>query len=186
MIKISRQAFVENNFRWVDAIDWLAIALAFGGVIWMEVSISTNYEAVPVNDYMRSYLAAAICALWLKLVSWLSVINWQVINLVQLLQQVLLGMRWILLFLLFAILSSSQMFYVMLSGKNCDVNGYCEKQNAYLQVWAILLGQFNVDDYQSVFSVISFVAFTFVAFILLGYALIATAIDCYNKQRKNV
>jgi hypothetical protein len=182
MIKISRQAFVENNFRWVDAIDWLAIALAFGGVIWMEVSISTNYEAVPVNDYMRSYLAAAICALWLKLVSWLSVINWQVINLVQLLQQVLLGMRWILLFLLFAILSSSQMFYVMLSGKNCDVNGYCEKQNAYLQVWAILLGQFNVDDYQSVFSVISFVAFTFVAFILLGYALIATAIDCYNKQ----
>jgi len=88
MIKISRQAFVENNFRWVDAIDWLAIALAFGGVIWMEVSISTNYEAVPVTDYMRSYLAAAICALWFKLVSWLSVINWQVINLVQLLQQV--------------------------------------------------------------------------------------------------
>ena len=88
MIKISKQAFVENNFRWVDAIDWLAIALAFGGVIWMEVSISTNYEAVPITDYMRSYLAAAICALWFKLVSWLSVINWQVINLVQLLQQV--------------------------------------------------------------------------------------------------
>ncbi|KAK1741874.1 hypothetical protein QTG54_007447 [Skeletonema marinoi] len=161
MIKISRQAFIENNFRWVDAIDWLAIALATGGVIWMEVSISTNYEAVPVTDYMRSYLAAAICALWFKLVSWLSVINWQVINLVQLLQQ---------------------MFYVMLSGKNCDANGYCEKQNAYLQVWSILLGQFNIDDFQSVFSVISFVAFTFVAFILLGYALIATAIDCYNKQ----
>lgn len=88
MIKISRQAFVENNFRWVDAIDWLAIALTTGGVIWMEVSISTNYEAVPVTDYMRSYLAAAICALWFKLVSWLSVINWQVINLVQLLHQV--------------------------------------------------------------------------------------------------
>ena len=88
MIKISRQAFVENNFRWVDAIDWLAIALATGGVIWMEVSISTNYEAVPVTDYMRSYLAAAICALWFKLASWLSVINWQVINLVQLLHQV--------------------------------------------------------------------------------------------------
>ena len=88
MIKISRQAFVENNFRWVDAIDWLAIALATGGCVWMEVSISTNYEAVPVTDYMRSYLAAAICALWFKLASWLSVINWQVINLVQLLQQV--------------------------------------------------------------------------------------------------
>ena len=88
MIKISRQAFVENNFRWVDAIDWLAIGLAIGGVIWMEVSISTNYEAVPVTDYMRSYLAAAICALWFKLISWLSVINWQVINLVQLLHQV--------------------------------------------------------------------------------------------------
>ncbi len=88
MIKISRQAFVENNFRWVDVIDWLAIALAFGGVIWMEVSISTNYEAVPITDYMRSYLAAAICALWFKLVSWLSVINWQVVNLVQLLHQV--------------------------------------------------------------------------------------------------
>lgn len=76
------------------------------------------------------------------------------------------------------------MFYVMLSGKNCNQNGdgYCEKQNAYLQVWAIFLGQFNVDDFESVFSVIAFVAFTFVAFILLGYALIATAIDCYNKQ----
>jgi hypothetical protein len=88
MIKISRQAFVENNFRWVDAVDWLAIALAFGGAVWMEISVSTNYEVVPVTDYMRSYLAAALCALWFKLVSWLSVINWQVINLVQLLQQV--------------------------------------------------------------------------------------------------
>ena len=74
------------------------------------------------------------------------------------------------------------MFYVMLSGKNCDANGYCEKQNAYLQVWAMLLGQFNVDDFKSIFSVISFVAFTFIAFVLLGFALIATAIDCYNKQ----
>lgn len=73
------------------------------------------------------------------------------------------------------------MFYVMLSGQNCDENGYCTKQNAYLQVWAILLGQFDVADFQSTFSVIAFVAFTFVTFIILGYALIATSIDIYNK-----
>ena len=69
----------------------------------------------------------------------------------------------------------------MLSGQNCDENGYCNKQNAYLQVWAILLGQFDVADYQTTFSVIAFVAFTFVTFIVLGYALIATSIDIYNK-----
>ena len=69
----------------------------------------------------------------------------------------------------------------MLSGQNCDVNGYCEKQNAYLQVWAILLGQFDVADFQTTFSVIAFVAFTFVTFVMLGYALIATSIDIYNK-----
>lgn len=88
MIKISRQAFVENNFRWVDTIDWLAILLVFGGIVWMAVAISTNYELVPVTDYMRSYLAAAVCAVWLKLISWLSVINWQVINLVNLFYEV--------------------------------------------------------------------------------------------------
>ena len=88
MIKISRQAFVENNFRWVDAIDWLAIFLVFGGIVWMAVSISTNYEQVPVTDYMKSYLAAALCGVWLKLIAWLSVINWQVTNLVNLLYEV--------------------------------------------------------------------------------------------------
>eukprot|EP00585_Thalassiosira_rotula_P008332 CAMPEP_0196150896 /NCGR_PEP_ID=MMETSP0910-20130528/32606_1 /TAXON_ID=49265 /ORGANISM="Thalassiosira rotula, Strain GSO102" /LENGTH=1125 /DNA_ID=CAMNT_0041414131 /DNA_START=36 /DNA_END=3413 /DNA_ORIENTATION=- len=181
MIKISRQAFVENNFRWVDGIDWLAIMLVMGGIIWMEVAISDSFQSVAVTDYMRSYLAAAICAVWLKLVSWLSVINWQVINLVSLFYQVVKGIRWILFFLLIAIFASSQMFYVMLSGQNCDENGYCNKQNAYLQVWAILLGQFDVADYQTTFSVIAFVAFTFVTFIVLGYALIATSIDIYNK-----
>ena len=85
MIKISRQAFIENNFRWVDFIDWLAILLVIGGIVWMEVTIS---GLSPVTDYMRSYLAAAICGVWLKLVSWLSVINWQVINLVSLFYQV--------------------------------------------------------------------------------------------------
>jgi len=88
MIKISRQAFVENNFRWVDAVDWLAILLVVGGIVWMAISITDGYETVPVTDYMRSYLAAAICGVWLKLVSWLSVINWQVINLVGLFSHV--------------------------------------------------------------------------------------------------
>ena len=95
MIKISRQALFVNSFRLVDTIDWLAILLATGGAVWMELSVSTNYEVVPVTDYMRSYLAAAICAIWFKLVSWLSVINWQVINLVQLLQQVRMSKRFL-------------------------------------------------------------------------------------------
>lgn len=86
MIKISKQAFVENNFRWEDAVDWLAIMLAIGGIVWME--LHTTLAFVQLTDYMRSYLAAAICALWFKLVSWLSVINWQVVNLVQVLYQV--------------------------------------------------------------------------------------------------
>lgn len=102
-------------------------------------------------------------------------------NLYLFLMQVVKGIRWILFFLMIAIFASSQMFYVMLSGQNCDGNGYCEKKNAYLQVWAILLGQFDVYDYQTTFSVISFVTFTFVTFIIIGYALIATAIDIYNK-----
>jgi len=181
MLKISRQAFVENNFRWVDGIDWLAILLVVGGIVWMEVAISDRYQSVVVTDYMRSYLAAAICGVWLKMVSWLSVINWQVINLVSLFYQIVRGIRWILFFLLIAIFASSQMFYVMLSGQNCDANGYCEKQNAYLQVWAILLGQFDVSDFQTTFSVIAFVAFTFLTFVILGYSLIATAIDIYNR-----
>lgn len=73
------------------------------------------------------------------------------------------------------------MFYVMLSSENCDVNGYCEKKDSYLQVWAIFLGQFDVADFQTTFSVLTFVAFTFVAFIVIGYSLIATSIDMYNR-----
>jgi hypothetical protein len=86
MIKISKQAFVENNFRWEDGVDWLAILLATGGIIWMELQVTLPW--VELTDYMRSYLAASICALWFKLVSWLSVINWQAINLVHVLYQV--------------------------------------------------------------------------------------------------
>ena len=86
MIKISKQAFVENNFRWEDAVDWIAILLSIGGIVWMEMQTTLGF--VELTDFMRSYLAAASCALWFKLVSWLSVINWQVVNLVQVLQQV--------------------------------------------------------------------------------------------------
>ena len=205
MIKISKQAFVENNFRWEDGVDWLAIMLAIGGIVWME--LHTTLPFVELTDYMRSYLAASICALWFKLVSWLSVINWQVVNLVNVLYQasayiqakcgkncfsdffmfspqIFRGMRWILLFLLISIFASSQMFYVMLSGQCANggvANGYCEKKNAYLQVWSILLGQFDIEDYTSTFSVIAFVGFTFVTFVILGYALVATSIDIYNK-----
>jgi hypothetical protein len=100
-------------------------------------------------------------------------------------QQIFKGMRWILLFLLMSIFASSQMFYVMLSGQcgngNGYANGFCEKKNAYLEVWSILLGQFDIDDYTSTFSVIAFVGFTFVTFIILGYALVATSIDICNK-----
>ena len=117
-------------------------AVDVGGIVWMAVSITDGYQTVPVTDYMRSFLAAGICGVWLKLVSWLSVINWQVINLVGLLSQIVRGIRWILLFLVMTIFASSQMFYVMLSGLSCDENGYyCEKDNAYLKFWAILLGQ---------------------------------------------
>ena len=91
------------------------------------------------------------------------------------------GLRWILFFLAVAILASSQMFYVMLSGQDCDANDFCDKKNAYLEVWAILLGEFDVANFTSAFSVISFVVFTFVTFIVLGYTLIATSIDIYNK-----
>jgi len=76
------------------------------------------------------------------------------------------------------------MFYVMLSGQCANggaANGYCEKKDAYLQVWSILLGQFNVADYTSTFSVIAFVGFTFFTFVILGYALVSTSIDIYNK-----
>jgi hypothetical protein len=73
----------------------------------------------------------------------------------------------------------------MLSGDNCvdefGENGYCQKKNAYLQVWSILLGQFDIADYKTTFSVIAFVGFTFLTFVILGYALIATSIDIYNK-----
>jgi hypothetical protein len=39
----------------------------------------------------------------------------------------------------------------------------------------------SVNDFQTTFSVICFVGFSFVTFIILGYALIATSIDIYNK-----
>ena len=73
------------------------------------------------------------------------------------------------------------MLYVMLSGQDCNADGYCEKKTSYLQVWAMLLGQFDVVDFRTTASVLTFVAFTFTTFVVFGYTLIATSIDVYNK-----
>lgn len=92
MIKISRCAFVSNNFRAGDLlIDWLTVGMVIGGLVWMEVSIDDKGESDgnPVDSqYIRGYLAVTVGMLYASLLRWFYIINWNVTSFIDMLRQV--------------------------------------------------------------------------------------------------
>lgn len=186
--KIGRSAFFSNNFRFGDVVvDWGALGMVLGGVIWMEVEITNGRNAVgSVQDGMRGYLAASTGLLWWRVLRWFYVVNWDMTSFVHMLRQMTYDVRWLLLNLTFIILSFSQMFHIMLNASN-DCNslndGFCDSGvgQAYLQVYSMALGQFDPSSFTTTFSVLMFSVFTFIVLIIMLTALVALIIDSHTK-----
>lgn len=75
------------------------------------------------------------------------------------------------------------MFYVILYDKDgqCTEGGFCDKKDVYLEVYSIVLGQFNLEDFATAFSVVLFVVFTVFVAMVLFYVLIAVVIEAHSK-----
>lgn len=75
------------------------------------------------------------------------------------------------------------MFYIILYDKDgqCTEGGFCDQKDVYLEVYSIVLGQFDLNDFTTTFSVVLFVVFTVFVAMVLFYALIAVVIEAHSK-----
>ena len=90
-VKISRNSFWSNNFRFSDFIDWAAVGMVLGGVAWMEMLALEGKKggtAEGASHALRIYLACATAMVWLKLLVWVCTVNREAAGFVQILCQV--------------------------------------------------------------------------------------------------
>ena len=84
--KISRNIFLSNNFRFVDLMNWTAICMTLGGTVIMEIFARNDRENS--SDLTRNYLAFTVLVLYINVMGWFYIVNWQVTKCFQLLTQV--------------------------------------------------------------------------------------------------
>ena len=84
--KISRNTFFSNNFRLVDVMNWTVIGMALGGTVIMEI-FSRN-DRNNSSDLTTHYLALTVLVLYINVMGWFYVVNWQVTKCFNLISQV--------------------------------------------------------------------------------------------------
>jgi len=187
MIKISRSAFVANSFRPGDLwIEILSLCMTMGGYLWMEFTIEYEGEGTnePVdNEYIKGYLAVTIGMLWLSLLRWFYVVNWKVNTFVDLLKQIVSDIKVFFFVLAVTIVAFAQMFQVLLykPQEQCTDGGFCDSKDVYLKLYSAMLGQFDLDDFTTTFSLVIFMIFSILVTFIFLYTLIALVIEANSK-----
>lgn len=188
---ITRRAFWVNYFwSFWNIVDILSIVLALSSTIAMRVSYADDQFVLDDDSlHLRGCLAVTTGLLWLRVLGLLKTINMQLATFVLAIVQITRDILWFLLILVAAVVSFAQMFYTLLvpascaSGENED-DLPCSQAEYYLKVYSILLGDFGDferEDFSSVFAVLLFVFFSFMVVIVLLNVLIAIVSDSYEK-----
>eukprot|EP00957_Ditylum_brightwellii_P206509 15348769-Ditylum_brightwellii.AAC.1 len=147
----------------------MSIMTAIGSTIAMRVNFSEESSFEEGNKYIRGFFAITTGLLWLKVLGLAKSINMQLATFV---------------------LAIVQIFYTLMVPDYCTLDESskqplnCSQLEYYLKVYSILLGdfgEFERDDFATVFSVMLFVFFSFMVVIVLLNVLIAIISDSYEK-----
>jgi len=167
-------------------IEILSLCMTMAGYLWMEFTIEYegegNKESVN-NNFMKGYLAVTIGMLWLSLLRWFYVINWQVNTFVDLLKQIVNDIKVFFFVLAVTIVAFAQMFQVLLykPQDECTDGGFCDPKDVYLKLYSAMLGKFDLDDFTTSFSLVVFIFFSILVTFVFLYALIAIVIEANSK-----
>ena len=169
----------------------------FMSIILVLVAVSWN-DKNP-NQYREGLNAFVLGLLWIKVLGFLKVVNKEMSTFVLSLIQILQELRHFMIVMAVVIFMFGDMMHIVLStkddGRFCteneeDLSGpeadFCSLQNidAYLRVYSLLLGDFELDDYKENNGiVVLFVIFTMMGVIILLNVLIAVVSNSYESAK---
>jgi len=184
MSRISKKSFWSNFGTFWSMIDISSIIVTLlatiGNLFWSEW-LENNHD-----ESWRIVLAIATGLLWIKLISFLKVLNRQLATFVLSIMQIARDILWFLLILLILIIAFTQMFYTVLPPRvlyeDGDTTGLNNIWEYYVLTYMIVLGEFDRQTFKNTFSVILFCLYTFWVVIIMLNVLIAIVGDSYEKS----
>ena len=175
-------------FSFWNVIDILAVGLTLASTISMRYHVNFNDLVLDEESPVRGLLAITTGFLWLRVLSLLKAINMQLATFVLAIVQITKDITWFCVILLILVVSFGQMFFTLLAPSSCSEGDSeaieCKQSEYLLRVYTILLGDFGDferENFTSIFSVFLVVLYSFLVTVVLLNVLIAVASDSYEK-----
>ena len=187
LLMVTKRARVYFWSFW-NLCDLVSTVLALASVVC--VRLFCNSPATVVEAPLRNLISLATGFLWLRVLSFLKGINEQLATFVLCILNIVRDITWFCVILLTLVVAFAQMFFTVLVPNYCtdptapEFNGECTPSEYYFRVYGVLLGNygdFERQDFATVFSVILIVCFTFMVALVLLNVLIAVASDSYER-----
>mmetsp|Transcript_56571 Transcript_56571/g.137360 ORF Transcript_56571/g.137360 Transcript_56571/m.137360 type:complete len:1430 (-) Transcript_56571:877-5166(-) len=182
---------ITKNARRYFMTFWNIIDItATGLALVSSVFIRWKYGEDQGDDqFLRGLLAVTTGFLWLKVLSFLKIINLQLATFILAIIQITKDILWFALILLVLVVCVSQMFMTLLAPSTCATGDASEDECSLsyflLQSYTILMGEFNFEkeafSTATWFSVLLVVLYSFLVTVVLLNVLIAVASDSYEK-----
>jgi hypothetical protein len=184
---ISKRSRIHFLSFW-NLIDMLATVLSLVSTISMRYHFTYLERGLDDTGFLRGLLAITTGFLWLRVLSLLKAINMQLATFVLAILQISKDIIWFCVILLTMVVSFAQMFFTLLAPASCADGGgsdkQCSQSEYLLRTYQVLLGDFgdfDRDDFTTVFSVFLIVFYSFMVVVVLLNVLIAIASDSYEK-----
>ena len=184
----------------------LAVFRSYFLNIWTAVDVMSilltltaiSYNESHPDDFRNGFNAFVVGLLWLKVLGFLKVANRHMSTFIMAVFQILLDLKYFAVVLIVVVCQMGDMMSIAVGTK--DNGSFCEENeeqdstvedfcsdnrtDGYLRVYALLLGEFDLDSYRETKGLaILFVIFTVVGVIILLNVLIAVISDSYERAR---
>eukprot|EP00980_Cylindrotheca_fusiformis_P018831 scaffold6276_cov138-Cylindrotheca_fusiformis.AAC.18 len=187
LLSIAKRSRIYFLSFW-NLIDFMATALALASSVSMRWNFPVDDRGLDELSMLRGLLAITTGFLWLRVLSLLKAINMQLATFVLAIIQITKDILWFCVILLILVVSFSQMFFTLMAPAACASENsdsmQCNQGDYLLRVYTVLLGDFGnfeLERFQSGFSVFLLVMYSFLVTVVLLNVLIAIASDSYEK-----
>eukprot|EP00586_Coscinodiscus_wailesii_P020839 CAMPEP_0172518540 /NCGR_PEP_ID=MMETSP1066-20121228/290886_1 /TAXON_ID=671091 /ORGANISM="Coscinodiscus wailesii, Strain CCMP2513" /LENGTH=1090 /DNA_ID=CAMNT_0013300959 /DNA_START=85 /DNA_END=3357 /DNA_ORIENTATION=+ len=168
-------------------LDLGMLCLSFGMLLWMHFHGTSDSGEVygPEAETGRKLLGLTTVLIWVELLGWLRLVNWDVAFFMGILVKVFKDIRYYIIIVAIFILSFSELFRI-LDFQSCPTSTSSDCNNTYLQTYSTFFGSFDVQEYTTNPStIVLFIIFTSVSLFLLLTTLLSLVYNSFSLASLN-
>jgi len=169
-------------------VDFGMLSSSFGMLLWMHLHGSGGGSGKGRGlevEMGRKLLGVTTILIWVELLGWMRLVNWDIAFFMGILGKVLKDIRYYMVIIAIFILSSSQLFQIFES-QSCSTSSSSECINIYLQTYSTFLGSFDMLEYTTNPSTIAlFIIFTSITLFLFLTTLLSIVYNSFSLASLN-